>query len=304
MRPLLSTLIAGALFTTAQLAPAQKIQNYGSGGFGLSSTYAKLYDTTKSVTFAGRITGITVGSPINGAGNSVRIVVKTKDGGSSLVEVGPQWYVNNQRVKLHVRDRVTVRGSKVVLDGRGSIMAARISKGNQTLVLRDTAGRPFWDATAFAVRPAFVTGTTPVQATVGTSAQSMTNPAPMQTAAATPQRVPLMPYNSNKTVFADPSQINGTVSNLAVNNGQVFASVALGGGGSQTVYLGPLWYLERQDFTINNGDTVLIDALTPVPNPNHVVYAERLSENGSSIVLRDDTGQEMWQPFVPTIVQP
>ncbi len=155
MRPLLSTFIAGAVLTTAHLAPAQKIQNYGSGGFGLASTYAKLYDPTTTVSFAGRITGITVASPMNGAGNSVRVVVKAKNGGSSLVELGPEWYVNNQRVKLHLKDKVVVHGSKVMLDGRGSIMASRVSKGKQSLVLRDTSGRPFWNATAFAVRPRF-----------------------------------------------------------------------------------------------------------------------------------------------------
>jgi hypothetical protein len=291
MRPLVSTLIVGAVVATAALSTAQnrRISIQGSGGFGLTSAYARLYDPATIVTFAGRITGITVASPMQGAGNSVRLVVKAKNGGSSLVELGPQWYVNNQRVKLHLKDRVTVYGSKVMLDGRGSIMASRVLKGRQTLVLRDNSGRPYWSA-VLAVTPSAVNSQ-------GSSAQQIM-------AQQATRRIPLMPYDSNQTVFANPTQVNGTISNLGVNNGQVFATVTLGGGEAQTVYLGPLWYLERQDFTISPGDTVMISELTPIPNPNHIVYAQRLSENGSTIVLRDDTGQMMWQPFVPTTIRP
>ncbi len=113
-----------------------------------------------------------------------------------------------------------------------------------------------------------------------------------------------MPYNSNRLIFANPARMNGTINSLAVNNGQVFANVAVGAGDTRNVYLGPLWYLERQDVTISPGDIVVMDVLTPLPNPNKVFYVERLTDNANTIVLRDDTGQEVWSPYVPRTLFP
>ena len=296
MKPLYVPL-AGALILTAAFAPAQKLANMGSEGFGLSSSYAKLYDPATVTTFHGKITGVLVASPINGSGNSVRIVVKTKSGGSSLVEVGPQWFVNHQNVKLKTKQNVTVTGSKIMLDGRGSIMARKIVVGRKALVLRNAHGDPYWAANSPAFGPAFVMS--PTDYTVGpanrsSAAQPMTNTAPTQTIP--PTRIPVMPYNANQPVYMAPAYVSGTIDHFDDVNGNIFMTMNIAGV-DKSVFLGPDWYIQRQDITLNPGDIITATILAPLGQPNSAAYAQSITDNGQTIFLRNNVGQSIWAPW-------
>ncbi len=47
--------------------------------------------------------------------------------------MAPKWFMDNQRIKLNVGDRVEVRGKKF----GGAIIASEISKGKLTMELRN-----------------------------------------------------------------------------------------------------------------------------------------------------------------------
>lgn len=60
------------------------------------------------------------------------------------VHLGPDTFVDHQPVKLAVGDQVTVTGSRVTLEGAPALIARSVTRGADTLVLRDEAGRPRW----------------------------------------------------------------------------------------------------------------------------------------------------------------
>ena len=273
------------LLLTAAFAPAQTLTSYGSGGFGMNSAYAKLYNVSSVITFRGKITGVTIGAPFAGAGNSVRIVVKARSGGSSLVEVGPEWYVDHQNIKLKPKENVTVTGSKIILDGRGSIMARKIVVGRKSMVLRDIYGNPYWSATSSAFKPMIaIAGPRPASTVTTTNAAGQT------------VRVPVMPYNSTQFVYMTRAIATGAIDHFNITNGNVFMTMN-SDGVMRNVYLGPDWYIERQDMTLNPGDEVTVNLLAP-SDPSMMAYAESLTSNGQTMFLRNPTGQTIWTPWI------
>jgi hypothetical protein len=57
---------------------------------------------------------------------------------------GPEWYIERQDVKLEKGDKIEVKGSRIIFNGKPAIVAAELKKGDSVLVLRDSAGVPAW----------------------------------------------------------------------------------------------------------------------------------------------------------------
>jgi len=281
MKPRYHFCAASVLLLTAAFASAQKLTSYGSGGFGMNSAYAKLYNPSTVITFHGKITGVTVAAPVNGVGNSVRIVVKARSGGSSLVEVGPEWFVDHQNVKLKPKENVTVTGSKIILDGRGSIMARKIVVGRKSMVLRDIYGNPYWSANSLAHGGSI--------AIAGATSQ------PRSTVAVQSARVPVIPYNGTQVVYMSRAVVNGAVDHFNDSNGNIFMTINIDGA-LREIYLGPDWFIQRQDMVINPGDEVTVNLLTP-SDPRMTAYAESITSNGQTMFLRSPTGTTTWAPY-------
>jgi hypothetical protein len=47
-------------------------------------------------------------------------------------------------VKIEPGDRVEITGSRVTVEGKPTIIAAEVRKGDEVLQLRDAAGVPVW----------------------------------------------------------------------------------------------------------------------------------------------------------------
>ena len=73
----------------------------------------------------------------------VHLVVKT-DKGDVSAHLGPQWYLENQDVKIEPKDKVEIKGSRVTMQGQPVLIAAEVKKGDEVLKLRDDAGIPLW----------------------------------------------------------------------------------------------------------------------------------------------------------------
>ena len=60
------------------------------------------------------------------------------------VELGPGWYLDEHGLTFATEQRVTVQGRRVTRSGQPILVARRIQKGSQVLILRDEHDRPLW----------------------------------------------------------------------------------------------------------------------------------------------------------------
>jgi hypothetical protein len=119
------------------------MQGRGSGGWGPGTPYAGMYDLKTVETVSGEVASLETLTPMQGMGYGVHMLLKT-DKGVTSVHLGPVWYLENQDVSLQPGDRVQVRGSRITFQGKPAIIAAEVTRGNETLQLRDQSGFPFW----------------------------------------------------------------------------------------------------------------------------------------------------------------
>ena len=75
--------------------------------------------------------------------SGIHLVLKT-DKESLLVHVGPSLYLESHGVSLQKGDNLAIVGSRVQYQGSNFVIAREITKGNQSLPLRDPKGVPLW----------------------------------------------------------------------------------------------------------------------------------------------------------------
>lgn len=100
------------------------------------------FDPAKVVTFTGTVLGehrVDHGKGVK----SVRLVVKV-DSDQVSVHLGPDTWVDHQKPTFAKGDEVTVKGSRLAYDGGVVVIAQSVTRGADTLVLRDAAGKPAW----------------------------------------------------------------------------------------------------------------------------------------------------------------
>jgi hypothetical protein len=104
-----------------------------------------MFDPKTMETVSGEVTGINQFTPAKGMRGGIHVNVKT-DKETISVHLGPSWYLENQDVKIEPKDRVEVKGSRIVFGGKPAIIAAEVRKGQEVLTLRDESGFPAWMA--------------------------------------------------------------------------------------------------------------------------------------------------------------
>ena len=141
---MLVTVIFGICLLSSQPLFAQRgMQWRGGGGWGPGTPYARMYDPKTVQTISGSVVSVDTLTPMAGMGNGVHLLLKA-DKETISVHVGPVWYLENQDVKLEPGDRVQVRGSRITFQGKPAIIAVDVTKGDDTLRLRDESGFPLW----------------------------------------------------------------------------------------------------------------------------------------------------------------
>lgn len=115
-----------ALAAVALAQPKFRMPNYNA------ATEAKISGTIEDVQQMphGRMTGI-------------HIIVKT---GSETADahLGPSDFIAGKGFTFAKGDSVEIVGSKVKMNGADALIAREITKGGNTLTLRDQSGRPLW----------------------------------------------------------------------------------------------------------------------------------------------------------------
>lgn len=82
--------------------------------------------------------------PEKSAKEAARITLKSGDS-TFDVYLCPKSFLDDMGSNLAKGDEVNLTGSKVKQDGADLILAREVSKGSDTLVLRDDKGKPVWD---------------------------------------------------------------------------------------------------------------------------------------------------------------
>jgi hypothetical protein len=121
----------------------QEMKWEGSGGWGPKANYGRMYNPKTVETVSGEITNVAMITPSKGMSYGIHIVLKTVE--TTLpVHLGPGWYIDNQDITIEQNDKVEVTGSRITFDGKPAIIAAKIIKGDEVLILRDENGIPAW----------------------------------------------------------------------------------------------------------------------------------------------------------------
>lgn len=129
---------------TAQHGPMMGPYWRGSGGWGCCGQYGRIYDPSNLETVSGEVVSIDTFTPISGMSQGMHLLLRTDDGTTIPVHLGPYWYLENQDIAIEPNDKIEVRGSRVNFAGEPAIIAAEVQKGDTTLRLRDESGFPMW----------------------------------------------------------------------------------------------------------------------------------------------------------------
>ncbi|OPX99018.1 MAG: hypothetical protein A4E58_00529 [Syntrophorhabdus sp. PtaB.Bin006] len=141
---ILVVMISFFVFIFASESLAQRGMRWkGSGGWGMEGQYGRMYDPKTVETIAGEVTGVQRITPMKGMSYGVHLIVKT-DKETLPVHLGPAWYIENQDIRIQVKDRIEVRGSRIAFQGKPAIIAAEVKKGDEILQLRNENGFPAW----------------------------------------------------------------------------------------------------------------------------------------------------------------
>jgi hypothetical protein len=255
MRMICATTFGVLLLGTA--AFGQRLASTGSGGYGPNSNYVLAYNQGSVVDFSGKVTGVLRSAPAKGMEPSVSLLVKSSNGGTSNVELGPTWYVDGYNVRFKVGDRVRGRGSKIFVDGKSTILVQQITKNGRVLYCRGEDGWPMW----LAYRGHVTVMANTVQPSQVNVTGTISNIRTVQLGA-----------NLTPTVILDVNTETG----------------------NQTFNLGPVWFITRQDMFLEVGNVIVLTGARPVGGFIPVIDLRRCDE---WMRLRDLNGRGIWEMF-------
>jgi hypothetical protein len=133
----------GALLTLSLMLA---VASYGQQAGDVWSTkggYTRLYDSKTVETLSGEVAAVGKYTP-RGKPDGVRFTLKTDQGPIEVI-LGRGSHVEQQGLKLEPQDKVTVKGSRIAVEGKPTIIAAEVTKGGKTFKFRDTNGMPVWN---------------------------------------------------------------------------------------------------------------------------------------------------------------
>jgi hypothetical protein len=115
----------------------------GSGGWGMGQRYQQMYNPDVVETVSGTVQSVEKITPMEGMSTGVHVLLKTEDE-TVDIHLGPAWYISRLDTKIVKGDKIEVKGSRVTMRGKPTIIASEIKKGESVLILRDENGIPAW----------------------------------------------------------------------------------------------------------------------------------------------------------------
>uniref|UniRef100_A0A7C3Z1X3 DNA-binding protein n=1 Tax=Desulfobacca acetoxidans TaxID=60893 RepID=A0A7C3Z1X3_9BACT len=135
--------IVGVLLTTSLILAGASYGQRTGDVWSTKGGYSWLFNPETVETLSGEVVAVGKFTPI-GKPAGIRFTLKT-DQGPIEVLLGRGSYVEQQDLKFKPQDKVTVKGSRIDVEGNPTIIAAEVTKGDKTLKLRDANGAPLWN---------------------------------------------------------------------------------------------------------------------------------------------------------------
>jgi hypothetical protein len=117
------------LLSTPALTQPGMMRWRGSGGWGSTASYCRMYNAKAIETLSGEIVSIDKFTPMPGMSYGIHLTLKTTKE-TIPVQLGPGWYIENLDMQLKTNDRIEVKGSRVIFAGKPTIMAAQTVLGS------------------------------------------------------------------------------------------------------------------------------------------------------------------------------
>jgi hypothetical protein len=129
-------------------APARS----GHGGRYIISPYnMKVWKPFDEI---GKVAQVLVENPGCGKYYNFEVVLQDEDQKNVIVHLGPVWYMERRGFNLFPGDVTEVKGVlKTAKEGKLSVVAYEIIKGDEVLVLRDSEGWPVWPGAGHPIWP-------------------------------------------------------------------------------------------------------------------------------------------------------
>jgi hypothetical protein len=105
------------------------------------SEYQQKFDNSQLKTFKGEVVALDERA-LDGEGQGRVITLRTEGGEKVNVHLAPNWFLDNQRLRVNEGDRIEIRAAQA--RGEDYYMATSITKNGETLRLRDNMGNPYW----------------------------------------------------------------------------------------------------------------------------------------------------------------
>jgi len=102
--------------------------------------------TCKPFEASGKVVQVLTESLEDGMHPGMAIVVDTKTRGRVHVHLGPVWYLERQEFDIKPGDEVGIKGMCDKKNEKMDVIAYELTHGDYVLHLRDSQGRPNWEA--------------------------------------------------------------------------------------------------------------------------------------------------------------
>jgi hypothetical protein len=107
--------------------------------------YGQLYGQGNVETIKGQIEGVDKFLPAASQTTMATLTLRPEGGGQIIVHLGPQWFVDEQRIPLRLHETVEVTGSLLTYEGTVTMIASDINAGGKVYTFRDMkTGNPRW----------------------------------------------------------------------------------------------------------------------------------------------------------------
>ena len=130
------------LFSTESLAQ-RGVKWKRNGRWVPERQYVRLYNPRTIEINSGEVVSVGKITPRKGMFYGIHLMMKTYKETVS-VHLEPAWYIEKRDIKVEVKNKIEVRGSRITFEGKPIIIAAEIKKGKKILKLRDENGFPVW----------------------------------------------------------------------------------------------------------------------------------------------------------------
>lgn len=129
----------------ASLPVQAQTDEFDNDEWGIRGQYQQMFDRKTVQTVQGQILTIEPFSPGNRMCNGLHIKLRTA-AKPLVVHLGPQWYIEDQKIALHYGMQVRATGSMIQFQQAPAMIAIEISTEHGILKLRSADGIPYWSS--------------------------------------------------------------------------------------------------------------------------------------------------------------